>query len=108
MQPLPTDPATVHALVAQQAAARADAIYALSTDAAQAPLRFGALREDRDAVAAWLQSLGSQPGDVLSVVMPKMAAIQSMALITRSLSDQSAYSPDSPTPPAQPSPRPAG
>jgi long-chain acyl-CoA synthetase len=61
--------ATVRSLVAAQAAARPDAVYALSAHGGQA-LRFGTLARDCGAVAAWLRANGSVPGDVVSLVMP--------------------------------------
>ena len=64
-----SDPATVQALIALQASDRSDAVYALGTETAQA-VTFGQLAEDCRAVAAWLRAQGSQPGDVVSVVMP--------------------------------------
>ena len=64
-----SDPATVQALIALQASDRSDAVYALGTETAQA-VTFGQLADDCRAVAAWLRAQGSQPGDVVSVVMP--------------------------------------
>ena len=63
------EPATVHALLARQAAARPEAVYALAAEGSAA-LTFGQLAQDAQAVAAWLRAHGSQPGDVVSVVMP--------------------------------------
>lgn len=60
---------TVHELIEHQAAARPQAPYALTVDG-QRTISFGMLAEECRAVGAWLRSLGSAPGDVVSVVMP--------------------------------------
>jgi long-chain acyl-CoA synthetase len=71
-------PNTVRGLVAQQAATRPDAVYARDADGLQV-LSFGQLESDTRAVAAWLQSLGSQPGDVVALVMPN--GLQTLRLL---------------------------
>jgi acyl-CoA synthetase (AMP-forming)/AMP-acid ligase II len=60
---------TVNALIAHQAAARPEAVYALSTEGCR-PITFGQLQADARAVGAWLRAQGSSPGDVVSIVMP--------------------------------------
>ncbi len=64
-----TPPETVRELVLAQAAARPQATFALAVDGSQS-ITFGALAEDCRAVGAWLRAHGTQPGDVVSVVMP--------------------------------------
>ena len=69
---------TVHGLVAQQAAARPEAVYALSADGAQT-LRFGELLQDcRHLQSAW-QRLGLRPGDTVSLVLPN--GLQTLRLL---------------------------
>ncbi|MEO5696105.1 MAG: AMP-binding protein [Burkholderiaceae bacterium] len=67
--PVPPPSATVRELVLAQAATRPDAPFALAVDGSQT-ITFGALADDCRAVGAWLRAHGSQPGDVVSVVMP--------------------------------------
>ena len=62
-------PTTVHELIESQAAARPLAPYALAADGSQT-ISYATLAEDCRAVGAWLRSLGSEPGDVIGVVMP--------------------------------------
>ena len=62
-------PDTIQGLIAAQAAARPEAEYARDIAGTQA-ITFGQLESDARSVAAWLRSLGSAPGDVVSVVMP--------------------------------------
>ncbi len=71
-------PATVHALIVAQAAARPDAIYAASTESGSS-ITFGQLETDCGAVAAWLQANQSNPGDVISIVMPN--GLQTLRLL---------------------------
>ena len=60
---------TVHALIERQARERPHSIYALATDSG-ASITFAQLAQDCRAVGAWLRAQGSNPGDVVSVVMP--------------------------------------
>ena len=71
-------PDTVHALVAQQAAARPDAPYALSTDGGAA-VSFGALQQQCRAVAALLAQAGVPPGGTVSFIMPN--GVQTLLLL---------------------------
>jgi acyl-CoA synthetase (AMP-forming)/AMP-acid ligase II len=69
---------TVHGLIAQQAAARPEAVYALAADGTQT-LCYGALQQDcRHLQAAW-QHLGLQPGDTVSLVLPN--GLQTLRLL---------------------------
>ncbi len=70
--------ATVHALVEPQARQRPQAEYALATDST-ASITFGQLAQDCRAVAGWLQAQGSNPGDVVSLVMPN--GLQTLRLL---------------------------
>jgi acyl-CoA synthetase (AMP-forming)/AMP-acid ligase II len=71
-------PNTVQGLIALQAGIRPEAVYARDSDGLQA-LTFGQLERDSRATAAWLQSLGSQPGDVVALVMPN--GLQTLRLL---------------------------
>jgi long-chain acyl-CoA synthetase len=62
-------PATVRALIEAQARTRPEAVYATDIDGAQT-LCYADLAATTGQVAALLQSLGSQPGDTVSLVMP--------------------------------------
>ena len=62
-------PDTVHALVAQQARHRPDAVYALDADGQQA-LTFQQLAQSCRQVGGLLRSQGLQPGDTVALVMP--------------------------------------
>ncbi len=61
--------ATLSALIAAQARHQPDKDYALGCQSGQS-ISFGDLARDCQRVVHWLQTLGSQPGDVVSVVMP--------------------------------------
>ena len=60
---------TVRGLIDRQRALRPDAIYAVATEGAH-ELSFGALASSCQAVSGLLRSLGSCPGEHVSVVMP--------------------------------------
>jgi acyl-CoA synthetase (AMP-forming)/AMP-acid ligase II len=74
-------PDTVRALI--EAQAQPDALYATAADGAQS-LRFGELAAARGQVAALLTSLGSQPGDTVSLVMPN--GLQTLRLLLGAMS----------------------
>jgi len=69
---------TVHGLIERQAAARPDAVYALSADASQT-ITFGTLRDDSRTLGAALTGRGLRPGDTLSFVMPN--GLQTLRLL---------------------------
>ena len=69
---------TVQGLITQQAAARPEAVYALSADGAQ-QLRFGELLQDCQHLQAAWQRLGLQPGDTVSLVLPN--GLQTLRLL---------------------------
>jgi acyl-CoA synthetase (AMP-forming)/AMP-acid ligase II len=71
-------PDTVRALIEAQARARPDALYATDADGTQW-LRYADLAAARGQVAVLLQSLGSQPGDTVSLVMPN--GLQTLRLL---------------------------
>jgi acyl-CoA synthetase (AMP-forming)/AMP-acid ligase II len=62
-------PTTVHDLVDEAAARWPDATYASSTES-DARLTFGELAQSCREVRGWLRTLGAQPGDAVSLVMP--------------------------------------
>ncbi len=62
-------PATVHALVVQQAARQPAATYAIDADTGRS-LSFAELLQSCDAVADLLRAHGSRAGDTVSLVMP--------------------------------------
>ena len=71
-------PRTVFELVEAQAAARPEAVYALSAEGPQA-IGFAALAKACRRLGAQLAALGLQPGDTLSVVMPN--GLQTLRLL---------------------------
>ena len=72
-------PHTVAALIAEQAQARPQATYALSSEEGGAQIRYADLARDCAAVQAWLRALGSRPGEVVSLVMPN--GLQTLRLL---------------------------
>ena len=64
-----TSTSTVRELIEAQAAERPEAVYAASTES-DTTVTFGELARTCRRVAALLQAQGSQPGDVVSLVMP--------------------------------------
>ena len=71
-------PATVHALVEQQAHVRPQAVFALAADGGQT-LRYGELAARCRQVAALLCRHGAKPGDTVSLVMPN--GLQTLQLL---------------------------
>jgi len=69
---------TVHELVERQAALRPHAIYATDVDGERS-ISFAELARSCRQVAAQLRALGSQPGDVISLVMPN--GLQTLRLL---------------------------
>ncbi len=70
--------ATVADLIDAQAAARPDAVYALSTETG-ATIDFATLATDGARVGSWLRALGSRPGEVVAFVMPN--GLQTLRLL---------------------------
>ena len=72
------DSVTLAALIEKQARHQPNQTYALGCQSGQA-ISFGDLARDCRRVVQWLQALGSQPGDVISVVMPN--GLQTLRLL---------------------------
>ena len=72
------DSGTLAALIEKQARHQPDKTYALGCQSGQS-ISFGDLARDCRQVVQWLQALGSQPGDVISVVMPN--GLQTLRLL---------------------------
>ena len=70
---------TVHELIELQAAARPQAVYALSTEGGHGSIGFGELARGCRTVAAVLHAHGARPGDTVSVVMPN--GLQTLRLL---------------------------
>ena len=73
---------TVRALIEAHARTRPDALYAADVDGTQT-LRYAELAAARGQVAALLLSLGSNPGDTVSLVMPN--GLQTLRLLLGSM-----------------------
>ena len=72
-------PDTVYALVEQQAARRPAAVYAIDAETGQ-ELTYQALAQSCRRVTTLLRSLGLQPGDCVSLVMPNSLATLQLLL----------------------------
>lgn len=70
---------TVHELIELQAAARPQAVYALSTEGGRKSIGFGELARGCRTVAAVLHAHGARQGDTVSVVMPN--GLQTLRLL---------------------------